>query len=133
MTVRKAFAKLLSAVLVLATAIVTLLAGLTRLVAALTTWLAVGVEAHIARARATAPRTEAATAPRRPLTLVRPASSLPVGSSQAEKLTSALIGLGFATPNVRRFVAGLGTRVEHEGLETLIKDGLRVLSPAVAL
>jgi hypothetical protein len=128
MTIRKAFAKLLSALLVLAAALVALTAGLTRLVAALTTWLAVAVEAHVAKARASRP--VATAAPRRPLTLVPRPASTSGAPTQAERLTTALTGLGFATPDVRRFVGSLGPRVEREGLEGLIKDGLRALSPA---
>jgi len=132
MTIRKASAKLLSATLVLAAAIVTLMAGLTRLVASLAVWLAVGVEAHVAKARAATPRTEPAAAPRQPLTLVSPprTSGAP---TQAQRLTTSLVGLGFPAPDVRRFVTGLGTRVDHEGLEQLIRDGLRALSLAAAM
>jgi len=131
MTIRKALAKLLSALLVLAAAIVALMAGLTRLVASLAVWLAVGVEAHVTKART--PRPGATAAARRPLTLVPRPSSVLVGPTQAERLTTALTGMGFATPDVRRFVGSLGPRVEQDGLAVLIKDGLRSLSPAVAL
>ena len=47
---------------------------------------------------------------------------------ETERLTTALIGLGFQTPAVRRYVASVKTRVGHEPIETLIKEGLRALA-----
>ncbi len=59
------------------------------------------------------------------LTLVPPAPG------QTERLTTALIGMGFRAPDVRRFVSSLGERVESAELKGLIVEGLRFLAPSV--
>lgn len=61
------------------------------------------------------------------LRLVPNNTPAPVGA-QAERLTTALTGMGFAVPAVRRFVSGLGVRVESDDIALLIKDGLRALA-----
>ena len=47
---------------------------------------------------------------------------------QSEKLSTALIGLGFKKPEVRRFVSSLGERARTEDLHSLLREGLRVLA-----
>lgn len=47
---------------------------------------------------------------------------------EAERLTAALVRLGFRAPAVRAFVNGLGARVEQEPTEKLIREGLAKLA-----
>jgi len=47
---------------------------------------------------------------------------------ERERLTSALVGMGFRAPAVHAFVAGLGDRVGREPIEALIKEGLANLA-----
>jgi hypothetical protein len=53
----------------------------------------------------------------------------PVASEdQADKLTSALVGLGFKKTEVRQFVTQLGTRTQTDNLHSLLREGLRALA-----
>jgi RuvA, C-terminal domain len=74
-----------------------------------------------------APSRAPAVPPGRRLRLVTPPLR-PTG--QAEQLTGALVQLGFRPAEVRPVVAGLGARVEHEPLASLIKDALAALTRA---
>jgi len=47
---------------------------------------------------------------------------------QSEKLTSALVGLGFKKSEVRQFVASLGDQAHTESLHSLLRQGLRALA-----
>jgi hypothetical protein len=50
------------------------------------------------------------------------------GEDQSDKLTSALVGLGFKKTEVRKFVAELGDRTRSEDLHSLLREGLRALA-----
>jgi hypothetical protein len=138
MTNRAATSRLYVALASLLTAALTLVASAVRLIASSLTWAAVRIEAASARApRATtfvagpAPRaaTPPATRPAAASVIVQAPVAPPSGAqAQAERLASALTGLGFKSPDVRKFVAGLGARVAHETIENLIKLGLVELS-----
>jgi hypothetical protein len=70
-----------------------------------------------------------------PLRLVPPcpAAPAPVGPiapTAAERLQSALVGMGWRAPDVARVVGQLGPRVEKEALQVLIPVALRILAPA---
>lgn len=47
---------------------------------------------------------------------------------QSEKLTTALVGLGFKKADVRQFVASLGDQAHTESLHSLLRQGLRALA-----
>ena len=47
---------------------------------------------------------------------------------ERERLTSALVGMGFRAPAVHAFIDGLGDRVGREPIEALIKEGLANLA-----
>jgi len=49
-------------------------------------------------------------------------------TAQPDRLTSALVNLGFKKPEVRRVVAALGDRVLTDDLHSLIREGLRQLA-----
>ncbi len=51
-----------------------------------------------------------------------------VPSDQTERLTTALVGLGFKKPSVRGFVASLGEKIHKESLDSLIRQGLKALA-----
>ena len=76
------------------------------------------------------PRPEAAQAPRRPnLRVVPSAPSAPRNVDlETGRLVTALVGMGWPVPAVRRFVDGLGDRVGKEPIEALIKEGLASLA-----
>ena len=129
MTARTATRRLYVALVSLVTALVLLVAALVRLYVAGVSWIATRVEAC---SRPIVPQ-KPATAPARHLRLLPAApATLPVtGSSEgAERLTTALTGLGFKSPQVRAFVTSLGGRVEHEPIADLIRAGLVALSRA---
>jgi hypothetical protein len=118
----------------LVTAVLTLAGSLVRLLGALVGLLAALVEkATPARApKATARAPEARDVV--PLRLVPPcpAAPTPVGPiapTAAERLDSALRGLGFAPRDVARVVGQLGPRVDVEPLQALIPIALRALTP----
>jgi hypothetical protein len=119
-TAAAATVSLYVAVLGLLTAVLTLAGAAVRLLAA-------GLQALTARLqRATVPAPvqappAGAQAPARPNLRVVPAPA-------PEPLVTALVGLGFKAPEVRRFVATLGPRAGTERLEDLIKEGLRALA-----
>lgn len=116
----------------LLTAVLRLLGAIVHLTTSSVTWLVRRIErGNPARFNPAAmqPPRQPATAPAPTLRLVAPSAD--VGPSPAaQRLTTALTGLGFRTPNVRHFVASLGLRVEREPIQELIKEGLRSLSPA---
>ncbi len=121
MTAKAANARLYIATIGLVAAVLSLLGALVLLASSAAAWLAARVQAH-AEAPVARP---AHRAPARLAAVRRPTDG-------AVRLTVALTGLGFHAPDVRRFVGSLGDRVDSAPLETLIKDGLRVLAPAVA-
>jgi hypothetical protein len=49
-------------------------------------------------------------------------------ASEVDRLTTALVGLGFQAAPVRRYVTSVEGRIGKEPIETLIKDGLRALA-----
>ena len=53
---------------------------------------------------------------------------LPAVEDQADKLTSALVGLGFKKPEVRRFVASLGDETRTLDMHSLLRKGLQALA-----
>jgi Holliday junction resolvasome RuvABC DNA-binding subunit len=55
---------------------------------------------------------------------------LPAQSSKAAELTRALTGLGFVTPEVKRFVTTLSDETLKQDIRDLIKAGLKALSAA---
>jgi hypothetical protein len=50
------------------------------------------------------------------------------GEDQSDKLTSALVNLGFKKAEVRKFVVELGDRTRTEDLHSLLREGLRALA-----
>ena len=64
------------------------------------------------------------------MTLVPRPTGAPGPSAARARLEGALAGLGFKVGDVRRVVAGLGARVEHEPIEAMIKTALAELSRA---
>lgn len=103
-------------------ALFSLLASILELGASL---VQLGVALTLRAAAAVRPRPEAAQAPRN--LCVVPPSGRPAREKE-ERLTAALVGLGWSAPTVRRFVAGLGDRVGREPIEKLIKEGLATLA-----
>ena len=59
------------------------------------------------------------------LTLIK--TSVPQ-EDQTEKLTAALVGLGFKKSDVRQYVNKLGSQVHTEKLQDLVRQGLRALA-----
>ena len=118
MTLKTAIARLIVAAIALLTAILRLLGA----IAGLVTVSVVRLTSAL-RQRASCP--QAASAPAAP---ERAPSAPQAPSEQARRLTAALTGMGFRRHDVTRFVACLGARVEHERVESLIKDGLRALA-----
>lgn len=55
---------------------------------------------------------------------------LPAADDQADKLSSALVGLGFKRPEVRRFVSTLGNETRTSDMHSLLRKGLQALSAA---
>lgn len=51
-------------------------------------------------------------------------------AGQTNKLISALTGLGFGAPSVKKWVKSIGVRAESENLPILVKDGVRALVSA---
>lgn len=49
-------------------------------------------------------------------------------SGNSDILTSALCGMGFKKPEVKKFVSSLGRRVESEPVPQLLREGLRALA-----
>jgi hypothetical protein len=130
MTNRQASSRLYVAVVSLLTVALTLLASAVRLVASSLTWLAVRVEAASARAPRAAipPATRPAAAS---VIIAAPAVSSSGAQAQAARLTFALSGLGFKSPEVRKFVASLDAgRLEHAPLDELIKLAFRSIPTA---
>jgi hypothetical protein len=127
MTNRAATSRLYVALASLLTAALTLVASAVRLVASSLTWAAVRIEAASARApRAAIPP---AMRPAAASVIVQAPVAPPSGAqAQAERLASALTGLGFKSPDVRKFVSGLDGDRLGMPLEGLIKDGLRALA-----
>lgn len=68
-------------------------------------------------------------APAKGLRLVRPIETAQAMLTQEDRLTTALVGMGFSSKDVRRYVASLGTRAASEDLKVLIVEGLRFLAP----
>ena len=122
----------------LLTAALSLLGAVVRMVVALVAWVAARVEARTpARARRDAPPARDTTsrpAPGLRLVTAEPGSSMPPAGPMpptgAQRLTSALVGLGFSSKEVTAIVASLGARVEREPLQVLIPVALRALAPA---
>jgi Holliday junction resolvasome RuvABC DNA-binding subunit len=56
-----------------------------------------------------------------------PASQAPVNDA-AERLTSALTGMGFRAGQVRAFAATVRVRLDKEPIERLVKEGIVSLS-----
>lgn len=54
-------------------------------------------------------------------------TDLAAAAADAEKITAAMLDLGFGKNQVRRFVSGLEGRLGKEPLESLIREGLREL------
>jgi len=129
MSAKTATIRLYVAVVTLVTTLVALVAALLHLAVVGLSWLAARVE----RGGRPEASQKPATAPARALRLVPPPpASVPVGGppGAAERLTSALVGLGFKVPDVRKVVASLGDRVQKESIEALIKVGLAALTTA---
>lgn len=129
MTARTATVRLYVALVALVTALVALAGALVRLAVAGVSWGATRVEAG---GRPVALQKPAA-APARHLRLVPPApAAAPVAGAPgtAERLTTALTGLGFKAPEVRAFVTSLGAQVEQKPMTYLIKAGLAALTRA---
>lgn len=126
MTARTANRRLYVTAVSLLTSLLALVGMMVRLVASCVTWLVRRVERSTARHAGT-PSAASLECPR--LALVRPTSPKALGDAgQRERLTTALVGLGFAAPAVRRYVEGLHERATHEPIEALIKEGLRALA-----
>ena len=117
MTTKTATVHLYVSVVSLVAALLELGAALVRLVTALALRAATVVR----------PRPQAAPAPGRPNLRVVPPPARNV-DLETGRLVSALVGMGFKVPAVRRFVDGLGDRVGREPIETLIKEGLATLA-----
>jgi hypothetical protein len=119
MTAKTATVRLYVALVSLIAALLELGASLARLAAALVLRAAVAV------------RPRAVTVQGRPqgrpnLRVVPPATrdvDLETG-----RLVTALVGMGFKLPAVRKFVEGLGDRAGREPIEVLIKEGLAALA-----
>jgi len=132
MNAKTATVRLYVALVTLITTIVALVSAVLRLAAALVARLAARVERQMPAVTPQAPQ-KAAAAPAKHLRLVpaAPAESPATGApSAADRLTTALTGMGFKAPDVRRFVTSLGGRVDKEPLEALIVAGLAALSKA---
>lgn len=127
-----ALRRLFVALVGLCTAVVLLLIAITRLLAKGTLWMASHVPAPRALTREEVIRPANARAQRPRLALV-PQDAGPRALTQAQRLESALVGLGYRAAEVRQYVGGVGPRVERERLEVLIKEGLGALSSKVAL
>src|ERR1700690_585119 len=107
-TAKAATVRLYVAVVALLTVAFRLVAAVVRLVAALASWAAVRVEAKAEARRApTAP----AAPPKARLALVPQSPAAAGPPVAAQRLTTALTGLGYKAPAVRAFVDGLGGRV----------------------
>jgi hypothetical protein len=139
MTARTATVRIYVAFASLVADVLILTAALVRLVAVAAVWLI----------RRIGPRTHSAAPERHVRGLpsnvrlqdVKPVLSLvrakepvgqPVPLCGAQRLTTALLGLGFKAPAVRAFVASVGPRVERDRIEDLIKEGLRALHVSAA-
>ena len=122
MTLKTALVRLGVALVTLVTSLCALLASLLRLGTAGVLWAIRRVEASEKAPRAQhTPRAQ--HAPKLRLVSLTPIQ---------DRLTPALVGMGFAAKDVRRYVASLGCRVEHEDLRELIVEGLRFLAPKEA-
>ena len=133
MTARTATVRLYVAFASLLAAVLGLIVGFVRLAASLTVWAASAVEKRRAAGeirgadRAAPVCARGANRPR--LALVPALADAP---SKARELTTALTGLGFRAPEVRRFVSSLDpARVEGARIEVLIKEGLGALGRKV--
>jgi len=102
-------------------ALFSLLASVLELGAAL---VRLAVALVLRAAAAVRPRPEAVQAHRN----LRVVPALRPAREKEERLTAALVGLGWSAPTVRRFVAGLGDRVGREPIEALIREGLATLA-----
>jgi len=111
---KPALVRLFVALFSLLASVLELGAALVRLAVALVLRAAVAVR----------PRPEAAQAHRN----LRVVPALRPAREKEERLTAALVGLGWSAPTVRRFVAGLGDRVGREPIEALIREGLATLA-----
>jgi hypothetical protein len=129
MTARTATVRLYVALASLVTAVLALAGALVRLAAAVVTRATVLVQGRPEAAQGLAP-TPAVPAAGARLTLVPRPTGAPGPSAARARLEGALAGLGFKVGDVRRVVAGLGARVEHEPIEAMIKTALAELSRA---
>ena len=139
MTARAATVKLYVSLVAVITAVLSLLGAVVRLGVALVALLAAAIETRTSarpRRDASATRDMASrpvpalrlfTAP--PSTSPTPPAG-PMPPTAAERLMSALVGLGFSSKDVAPVVASLGPSVEREALQTLIPVALRILAPA---
>lgn len=120
MSPRTATTRLYVALVSILASVLELCAALVRLVTALA----------LRAASLVRPRPEAAQAPRRQnLRVVPSAPSAPRNVDlETGRLVTALVGMGWPVPAVRRFVDGLGDRVGKEPIEALIKEGLASLA-----
>jgi Holliday junction resolvasome RuvABC DNA-binding subunit len=76
-------------------------------------------------AAAVRPRAEAVQAPQEARPRLR---VVPQRADGATRLTTALVGLGWSAPAVRRFVDSVGDRVDREPIEALLKEGIAKLA-----
>ena len=135
MTARAATVRLYVTLVSVLTAILALAGAVVRLVVTLVSAATDIVEAWTpARPRRDAPPArDTASRPAAALRLVTAGFSSPTSPTPptaAERLTSALVGLGFSSRAVAPVVASLGPQVEREPLQTLIPVALRMLAPA---
>jgi hypothetical protein len=136
MTARAATSRCYVALVTLVTTLLALVTEVVRLLGASVAFLAALVEratpARAPKAIARAPQPRDVV----PLRLVPPCPTAPtppvgpVAPTAAERLQTALTGMGWRAADVARVVGQLGPRVDRERIETLIPECLRALSPA---